>query len=283
VTAIVALTGALGALLLYRGLTEPPGTRGRSLAAPLERLARDSGVAALSPPRLLAASVACFALAAVVVAGLTSSLSAAAALALGAGWAPIAWTRARAERRRRRLREVWADGLATLIAGVRAGIALAESCADLATRGPMELRPAFASFAATYRASGSFPAALRRLRDELCDPVGDRVVAALALAHEVGGTDLVRVLRTLADFVRDDVRVRKEVEARWSWTVTAARVAAAAPWAVLLLMSSRPEAAAAYDSRAGIAVICGGAAATLLGYRLMLRAAQLPRERRLGE
>ncbi|MEA2510448.1 MAG: tight adherence protein, partial [Actinomycetota bacterium] len=120
-----------------------------------------------------------------------------------------------------------------------------------------------------------------RLRDELADPIADRVVAALALTYEVGGTELIRVLRSLSDFVREDLRVRREIEARWSWTVTAARTAAAAPWIVLLLMATRPEAAAAYNSSAGAVVIGAGGVATIVGYRLMLRAARLPDERRL--
>jgi tight adherence protein B len=115
----------------------------------------------------------------------------------------------------------------------------------------------------------------------MADPIADRVIAALILTYEVGGTELVRVLRSLGDFVREDLRVRKEIEARWSWTVTAARVAAAAPWIVLLLMATRPEAAAAYNSSSGMAVIGGGAVATIVGYRLMLRASRLPEERRL--
>jgi len=116
----------------------------------------------------------------------------------------------------------------------------------------------------------------------MADPVADRVVTVLVLAHEVGGTDLVRVLRTLGDFVREDLKVRQEIEARWSWTVTAARVAAAAPWLVLVMMSTRPETATAFSSPSGVLVILMGAAATGLGYALMLRAARLPTERRLG-
>jgi tight adherence protein B len=165
---------------------------------------------------------------------------------------------------------------------VRAGISLPEACSSLLERGPRELAHGFESFRNSYRSSGSFEAGLRRLRDDLADPIADRVATALLLAHEVGGTDLVRVLRTLADFVREDLRVRKEIEARWSWTVTAARVAAAAPWVVLVMMALRPEAASAYNTATGVAVIVCGAAATFAGYRLMLRAARLPEQRRLG-
>jgi tight adherence protein B len=47
-------------------------------------------------------------------------------------------------------------------------------------------------------------------------------------------------------------------------------------------MSTRSEAAAAYSTPAGAATIGFGAVATVVGYRLMLRAARLPEERRLG-
>lgn len=280
-TFIACLVAGVAALATYQGLVQEP-VEMRSKRPLSGRVADLLGVPAKSVLGTVAAGLGCALAAVVVVAGLSGALVPALAFAAAAAAAPVALVRARALRGRRRLRDAWPDALATLIAGVRAGVSLSESCAALATRGPEETRPAFASFAATLRATGSFPAALDRLRAELSDPVGDRVVAALAMAHEVGGTDLVRVLRTLADFVREDLRVRKEIEARWSWTVTAARVAAAAPWLVLLLMAARPEAARAYDSPAGVAVIGAGAAATVLGYRLMLRAARLPEERRLS-
>ena len=46
-------------------------------------------------------------------------------------------------------------------------------------------------------------------------------------------------------------------------------------------MSTRPEAAAAYNSSAGVTVVGAGAVLTITGYRLMLRAARLPDHRRL--
>ena len=50
----------------------------------------------------------------------------------------------------------------------------------------------------TGPAAGSAPC-LDRLKDDLADPVGDRIVETLRVAREVGGSDLGRVLRTLAD------------------------------------------------------------------------------------
>lgn len=279
---VVAAVAGLGLLLLFDGMTGPDRrARSRPLRA-LDRLSEEAGFPAMNAFRLLAACLGALLAAGFVVAGVTGSPVVASVFAVGAGWMPYAFLSGRRRSRRRRFREAWPDAIATLVSSVRAGVSLQEGTCSLATRGPEDLRSGFASLASTYRATGSFRAALERLRAELADPVADRVVAALALAHEVGGSDLVRVLRALGDFVRDDLRVRKEIEARWSWTVTAARVAVAAPWVVLLLMSTRPEAAVAYNSPGGAAVIAGGGIATLFGYRLMLRVAKLPEERRLG-
>lgn len=279
-SAVIGLLAALGVLLIYDGATRP--ARPRRAGGPLAELARGAGIARLTPARLGAALAGSAPAAALLLAGLSGSPVIALAGALAAPVALLSWLRGRARRRRRRLSEAWPDALAALIASVRAGVSLPEACLALATRGPAELAPGFNAFAATYRATGSFRTALERLRAVLADPVGDRVVLALKVASDVGGTELVRLLRTLGDLVREDLRVRKEIEARWSWTVTAARVAAAAPWVVLVIMATRPEAARAYSSPSGALLIGLGGAATLIGYRLMLRAARLPEDRRLG-
>ena len=101
------------------------------------------------------------------------------------------------------------------------------------------------------------------------------------MAREVGGTDLGRLLRTLSTFLREDARTRAELETRQGWTVNAARLALAAPWLLLLLLASRPDAVAAYNTTAGAVVLLGGGAVSLVAYRVMLRIARLPTERRV--
>jgi tight adherence protein B len=97
----------------------------------------------------------------------------------------------------------------------------------------------------------------------------------------VGGHDLGRLLRTLAVFLRDDLRTRGEIVSRQSWTVNAARLAVAAPWVLLALLSLRPQAVEAYDSAAGLVVLFAGGAVSVVAYRLMLRLARLPLEARV--
>jgi tight adherence protein B len=279
---VVPALAALGVVLIYNGLTVAPGPRRLPVMGRLDRLAQESGMRHLTGRGLVVASTIAWLVTGFVVAGISGSGVVGLAMAMAAAWLPFAIAKSRRDRRRRAFREAWPDAIATLIASVRAGVSLPESCLSLIDRGPGELLPGWLAFASSYRATGSFRIALDRLRQQLADPIADRVAAALALTHDVGGTDLVRVLRTLGDFVREDIRVRKEIEARWSWTVTSARVAAGAPWLVLLLMSTRPEAAVAYNSTSGVVVITVGAVATILGYRLMLRAARLPEDRRLS-
>jgi tight adherence protein B len=152
---------------------------------------------------------------------------------------------------------------------------------QLANGGPIELRPAFAAFSGDYQASGRFGESLDRLKERLADPVGDRVVETLRLAREVGGSDLGRLLRTLAAFLREEDRVRGELESRQSWTVNAARLAVAAPWILLVLLATRPQAVAAYNTPAGVVVLVTGALVSIIAYRLMMRIGRLPVETRV--
>jgi tight adherence protein B len=280
-SALIPAIAALGLLMVYDGIAYGPAPRKLFPLRRLDTLTREAGFRRLSGRWLLLIDLAATFVTFVIVLGTTLSPTVAFALALGVASLPMSVLRSRVVARRRRFRDAWPDAIATVIASVRAGASLPEACSSLVERGPSELRAGFQAFSSTYRASASFTTGLERLRDELADPIADRVVAALMLTYEVGGTELVRVLRSLSDFVREDLRVRKEIEARWSWTVTAARTAAAAPWIVLLLMATRPEAAAAYNSGTGAMVIGAGGVATIIGYRLMLRAARLPDERRL--
>ena len=275
------VVAGLGLVLIYNGITAPPRAGRSGLLRRLDDLISEAGVRRLSSGRFLMLVALAIGISFLVVAGITTSVVVAGSAALIITGLPLNMLKARRHRRRRRFRDAWPDAIASLISAVRSGTSLPESCISLTIRGPAELRSGFDAFTTTYRASGSFDAALERMRIEFADPIADRVALALKVANDVGGSDLVRILRTLGDFIREDLRARREIQARWSWTVTAARVAAAAPWLVLIMMSTRPEAARAFDSATGLVVIAAGGCATFVGYRLMLRAGHLPEERRL--
>ncbi|WP_435199491.1 type II secretion system F family protein [Janibacter sp. GS2] len=280
-----ALLGA-GLFLIWWSTWPQEPTRAREpqehrLLRQLRDELAQAGYRGIGPVGLLAACVIAFLLVFVTVTAVTTVPSIALCFAVMAGWVPVAVVRMRARSRRAHLRELWPDVVDNVTSAVRAGLALPEALAQLSVRGPDELRPAFRDFAGDYRTTGRFNDCLDRLKDRLADPVGDRLVESLRIAREVGGSDLGSLLRTLSTFLREDARTRSELETRQSWTVNAARLAVAAPWIVLALLSTRPESVQAYNSAAGAAVLAVGAAATVLAYRLMVRIGRLPEEERV--
>jgi tight adherence protein B len=283
-TAVVVLMFALGIFVLYDAVTSVPEPR-----APRRRVVHDgvvslltaAGMPSVRPGELgcaCAASAMGTGLAAVLLVG--SPVVSLVALAAG-GYVPVGVVRARRRARRRAFRQCWPEAVDLLAGAVRAGDTLPAAIAVVAERGPAPLRPVFASLAADHRVSGDLLGGLERLTDALGDPTADRVLTTLGIAHQVGGRELGRVLRTLAAFLRDDDASRREIESRQSWTRVAARVAAAAPWVVLLLVGTRSTSVHAFDSMAGALLIVGGAAATVIGYRMMVALGRLPDEPRL--
>ncbi|WP_425954668.1 type II secretion system F family protein [Xylanimonas sp. McL0601] len=240
-----------------------------------------AGAASVTPGALYGASAMLAVVVLLTVFATTRSPAIGLCFAAMAAAAPSALVAARARKRRRGLREVWPEVVDHLASGVRAGLSLPEAVGQLGERGPVELREPFARFAADYRATGRFAESLDLLKARLADPVADRIIEALRLTREVGGSDLGRLLRTLSTFLREDARTRGELEARQSWTVSGARLAAAGPWVVLAFLATRPETARAYDSPAGVLVLAGGAACSVVAYRLMLRIGRLPEEGRV--
>lgn len=281
--------GVVAGLLLGAGLwlvawaltSEPAPPRPSRWRDAVTDLLVQAGADQVSPAALAATCVGLAATVGLVLTALTRSPAIAVCFALLAGYAPVALVRARARRRRAAVRGLWPDAVDQLGSAIRAGLSLPEALSQLGTRGPEQLRPAFTAFGEDYRVSGRFDESLDALKARLADPVADRMVEALRVTRDVGGTDLGRQLRTLAAFLRADERTRGELEARQSWTVTAARLAVAAPWVVLALLATRPEATAAYDTPAGAVVLVGGALGSATAYHLMLRIGRLPEDVRV--
>jgi len=280
---LLGLLFGLGCLLVWRS-TQHSSERVQRTDGWQQRtreLLAQAGIEGVSPAQLLGASISLGLVAAVLVLG-TSQVPVI-ALAFGGFAALLPWALVRRRRAQRsvELRELWPDAVDNLASGVRAGLSLPEALTALGVRGPEQLRSPFRRFGADYRATGRFNESLDTLKANLADPVGDRVVEALRMAREVGGTDLGRLLRTLSGFLREDARTRAELETRQGWTVNAARLALAAPWLILLLLATKPQAVEAYNQPAGAVVLLAGGGVSFLAYRVMIRIARLPSERRV--
>ena len=281
--AFLGLLLGVGVFLVVRAFTSEPAPRTARTAwrTRVEELLAQAGVEGVSPGQLVAVSAVLAVVTFVVVAGISRVALIGLVFAGFAAAAPLNVVRGRRRKRTRELREVWPEVVDNLASAIRAGLSLPEAVSQLGTRGPELLRTQFERFAADYRATGRFGECLDRLKASLSDPVGDRVIESLRMAREVGGTDLGRLLRTLSAFLREDARTRAELETRQGWTVSAARLALAAPWLLLLLLSTRPGAVEAYRTATGALVLLGGGAVSFLAYRVMLQIARLPEEQRV--
>ncbi len=186
----------------------------------------------------------------------------------------------RATARRRMRATLWPDVVDHLVAAVRSGLAIPDAIGSLGRQGPEDLRPEFRAFARDYTATASWGGALDRLKAVLDDAVADRVLETLRMAREVGGSDLTATLRQLSSGLRDEAATRAELDARQSWVRNAAKLGVTAPWVILVLLSTRPEAASAYASPEGTLLIVIGAAVSVVSYRIMLAVGRLPAEQR---
>src|SRR4051794_953196 len=278
--AVLGLGIGVGMVLIASAFAVPRRAV-RSRDPVLRQLLGRAGLGETSPAGLVTVSVGCAVVAFVAVQVLSRTASVALAFAAIGGYLPFAVLRGRARRRQREFAQVWPEAVDNLASGIRAGLALPEALAGLAARGPEPLREPFAAFALDYQASGRFTDSLDRLKERLADPVGDRVIEALRVAREVGGGDLGRLLRSLSSFLREDARTRSELESRQAWTVNGARLAVAAPWLVLLMLSFQREVIARYATGTGVLVLLCGAAMCAAAYWLMMRIGRLPVERRI--
>jgi len=189
----------------------------------------------------------------------------------------IGW---RARVRRNASRVVWPDIVDQLVSAVRSGLALPDSLMTLADSGPVVTRSAFVAFADRYRSTGNFSISVDELKTALADPVADRILETLRMSREVGGNELTNVLRSLSVYLRQEAAIRSEIEARQSWVMNAGRLGLAAPWVVLFLLTTRPEAALAYNSVGGASLILSGLVLSMIAYRIMVGIGRLPEQPR---
>ncbi|HET6298136.1 MAG TPA: type II secretion system F family protein [Kribbella sp.] len=259
------------------GKAQPEGrliTRSRDLLA-------SAGVEGVTPAAFIGACVITGVVAFALMFVVSAALPVGVVFGVMAGGIPVALLKSRARKRLAEFRELWPDVVDNISSAVRAGLSLSEALAQVGERGPLPLREPFRRFGADYASTGRFADSLDRLKARLADPVGDRVIEALRIAREVGGGDLGRLLRSLSSFLRDDARTRSELESRQSWSVNGARVAVAAPWLVLLLLSFQGDVIQRYNSPVGALIIGIGAAVCVIAYRLMLRIGRLPEPERV--
>jgi tight adherence protein B len=170
----------------------------------------------------------------------------------------------------------WPEVIDHLMSGIQSGLSLTESLAGLSTRGPEVLRPAFTQFKANLYGSGDLTQAIEELKAKFSHHGSDQIFEALIISKALGGSELLQILRTLGDFLRQDLALRREIEVKHGWIKNSAHLSAAAPWILLLLLSTQPSTAAAYSTTTGALILIAGLVMTGVAYIWMNRLGRLP-------
>lgn len=179
--------------------------------------------------------------------------------------------------------QVWPEVTDHLISAIHSGLSLSEALVGLSTRGPDRIRPHFLLFHQELLASGDFVGTTERLKRRLNSHGSDQILEAILLAKSLGGSELLHIFRTLGDFLRQDLALRKEIEIKHGWIKNSAHLSSAAPWLLLLLLSSQPGTAQAFASPGGIAILAIGLILTSVAYLWMGKLGQLPNPPRVFE
>lgn len=273
-------TGGLVLTPLSRGRTSSPSARAGRTGRAFQAALSEAGLGSLRPGVAVVlwcvVVVVVMAIVALVIPIPVVPLLAGITTALAGRWLVAS----RRSARQRRLRRAWPGLIDHLRTTIRSGGSIAEAVSVAGRHVPEELKEPFARFDRGVESGLRLDAALAMLKDDLADPVSDRIVEVLRMAHEVGGRELPSVLHALQHGVRTDIAVREDALAKQSWIRAASRMGVAAPWLVLAVLSGRPETIRAYDSLWGGVIIVSGAVVSGLAFRMMSRLGQLPNQRR---
>jgi tight adherence protein B len=193
-----------------------------------------------------------------------------------AATASLLYTKKSQNKRIAAITSAWPEVIDHLISGIQSGLSITETLIGLSTRGPLVLREYFSEFGERMKVDGDFSAALLRLKVQCGQHGSDQIFEAIAISKSLGGNELLNILRTVGTFLRQDLALRREIEVKHGWIKNSAHLSAAAPWLLLLLLSSQPSTAQAFSTSAGILILITGLVMTAVAYVWMDRLGRLP-------
>jgi tight adherence protein B len=284
-TLLAALSGGVFVYLVVGFLT---GNAPRSLTRWRRRRGRDLGLGwlrhadvAVTPRQFVAVSAAAAIATFVLVWALSGAVPVALVPALTVGGLPRVWFARQAQRGAEERVAAWPDTLRDLVAHLEAPMSLHRGLVELGRSGPEPLRVAWRRYE-RLTAALDHRTALNAVKSELADPVSDRIVEVLQVAHEQGAGVVLDVLRDLADATGKDIRLREEIETAQLERRIEARAAVVLPFAVLVLLCSTSEPYRDfYSSVGGFVVIVVGSGMALAGMAMIRRLGRLAIESRV--
>ncbi len=207
---------------------------------------------------------------------LTSSEAISIAIATLSAALPFLIGRGRNLKRQREQEVAWPEAIDSLVSALQAGISIPEALTQLALHGPKVLRPSFAQIQSNLLSVGNFEQVLLKEKKRLDSAISDQVFETLIISKDFGGKDANNALRLLAEFVREDIAVAEEIRTKFGWIRNSALLATAAPWLLLILLSTQDSTVEIYSTPSGALVLSLGVVMTATAYIWMEKVGSLP-------
>ena len=207
---------------------------------------------------------------------LTSSEAISLAIATLSAALPFLIGRGRNLKRQREQEVAWPEAIDSLVSALQAGISISEALTQLALHGPKVLRPSFAQIQSNLLSLGNFEQVLLKEKKRLDSAISDQVFETLIISKDFGGRDANNALRLLAEFVREDIAVAEEIRTKVGWIRNSALLATAAPWLLLILLSTQDSTVEIYSTPSGALVLSLGVVMTATAYIWMEKVGSLP-------
>lgn len=175
-------------------------------------------------------------------------------IAVGAALFPRAYFSRRRDQNLAAVIRAWPDGIGLIVHSTETR-SIHQGLLVLAAAGPPPLREAFARYADLARLDGC-AGALAAIRNELADPISDRVIEILLVAHDQGQHLAMVILAEQAVEITEDLRTAADNRTARLEPVLTARIAFLIPFLTLVLLCwQTPSFASFYRSTPGFVVV----------------------------
>lgn len=205
---------------------------------------------------------------------LTQTIVVSIPLSIVAGSFPWIKSLSHERKKQKSIQDAWPEALDHINSAIKSGVSISEALSNLAERGPIVLSPLFKEYKCQVKSDGNLESALKNLCRSTQDPVFRRLTQTILLVRNVGGVQVGLVLRTFTEFLRNDLAAKREIEMRHGWISNTARIAASAPWLLLIFLTFQPQTRQAYNTLTGATVILCGSLLIFIAYVWMNKSAK---------
>lgn len=175
----------------------------------------------------------------------------------------------RARARARQVSDEWPSVLESLESAAQSGMSLLDSIRDLAESTQLLVSKDFAFAYQLCERGVGLDTSLTQLKQRFGLSICDSTIETLRLVNDSGGAGYLPALRHQSRAIRASSSVSQQIQAKQGWVLGTAKIAVAAPWLIVVLLSGRPENAASYSSLQGSMLLLAGLAASVVAVYLI--------------